>query len=410
MMSDQLSRDLASLKIDRGNEPDRASPRYGRWVLLAGLGVLVTLGYPKAKAYFEGLVFQREVSTAEIFLQSPLSSQVDLTATGYVVPQVTAKVGSKLAGRIAKVNVREGETVSEGQVLFELDPADERTALASARARVQAAAARAHASRAELAEAEAQLQRDSKLVDTGAIAPAVLEDRKLRVESLRKQAEAVEAETRVSQAEAQMSGQQLRNLRIVSPIAGTAVTKPAQLGDVVGATMTLVELVPFDSLLVEVDVPEGRLSQVKTDGPCEVVLDAAPNERLRGKVADFTPRMNRAKATATVKVKLVERPARLWPEMSARVSFLAAELDEKLRKQPAKKVVARSAIVQNDGRPAVWIVEDRKVRKVPVNLGSAMGSNVEVVDGPGPGTLVVLSPPDDLRAGQTIKNASPSDS
>ncbi|MGC4067497.1 MAG: efflux RND transporter periplasmic adaptor subunit [Polyangiaceae bacterium] len=233
---------------------------------------------------------------------------------------------------------------------------------------------------------------------------------KLRVDSLRKQAEAVEAETRVSQAEAQVSGQQLRNLRIVSPIAGTAVTKPAQLGDVVGATMTLVELVPFDSLLVEVDVPEARLSQVKTDGPCEVVLDAAPNERLRGKVADFTPRMNRAKATATVKVKLVERPARLWPEMSARVSFLAAEVDEKLRKQPAKKVVARAAIVQVDGRPAVWVVEDKKVRKVPVSLGQAMGSNVEVMDGPGPGTLVVLSPPDDLRAGQTIKNASPSDS
>jgi RND family efflux transporter MFP subunit len=358
----------------------------------------------------EGLLFQREVSTAEVFLQSPISSQVDLTATGYVVPQITAKIGSKIAGRIARVNVREGETVTAGQVLFELDPADERTALASARARVQAAAARAQASRAELAEADAQLQRESKLVESGAVAPAILEDRKLRVEALRKQAEAVEAETRVSQAEAQVSGQQLRNLRIVSPIAGTAVTKPAQLGDVVGATMTLVELVPFESLLVEVDVPESRLSQVKTDGPCEVVLDAAPSERLRGKVADFTPRMNRAKATATVKVKLIERPARLWPEMSARVSFLSAEIDDKLRNQPAKKVVARAAVVQSDGRPAVWVVEDRKVRKVPVSLGQELGTSVELADGPGPGTLVVLSPPDDLRAGQTIKNASPSES
>ncbi|MGC4067496.1 MAG: hypothetical protein QM784_23175 [Polyangiaceae bacterium] len=81
-MSDQLSRDLASLKIDRGNAPEQASPRYGKWVLLVGLGVLVALGYPKAKAYVEGLVFQREVSTAEIFLQSPLSSQVDLHGYG----------------------------------------------------------------------------------------------------------------------------------------------------------------------------------------------------------------------------------------------------------------------------------------------------------------------------------------
>ena len=40
-------------------------------------------------------------------------------------------------------------------------------------------------------------------------------------------------------------------------------------------------------------------------GACEIVLDAFPDRRYRGVVVEVTPRLNRAKATATVKVKLV---------------------------------------------------------------------------------------------------------
>jgi HlyD family secretion protein len=352
-MSDQLSRDLASLRIDRAPS-ERQPSRLGRWIVAAALLAGAAAGYPRAKSYVEGLVFKREVESAEVVMLSPIQSQVDLTATGYVVPQVTAKVGSKAAGRIAKVLLREGDTVQAGQLLFELDPADERSALGSAQARIRASSARVDASRAELSEAEAQLARDEKLVQMGATAPATVEDRKLRVEAMRKQAEAAEAEVQVSRAEANVSGQHLRNLRIFAPIAGTAVSKPAQLGDVAVPAMTLVELVDFDSLLVEVDVPEARLGQVKPEGPCQVVLDAAPSEQLKCKVADFTPKMNRAKATATVKVKLVDKAKRLWPDMSARVSFLANEVDDALRKQPSKKLVPKSSLATDGDRQGLW--------------------------------------------------------
>jgi RND family efflux transporter MFP subunit len=294
--------------------------------------------------------------------------------------------------------------VKAGDVLFELDPSDERSALLSAQARIKAESAKLEASRADLGEAEAQLARDQRLVAMGATAPATVEDRQLRVAALRKQAEAAEAEVQVSRAEANVSGQQLRNLRIVAPISGTAVTKPVQLGDVVAPAMTLIELVNFDSLLVEVDVPEARLGQVKQDGPCELVLDAAPNEHLKCKVAEFTPRMNRAKATATVKVKLVDSAKRLWPDMSARVSFLANEVDDALRKQPSKKLVPKAALASAGERKGVWTITDKKLLFVPVTAGSETGNNVELVDGPAPGTRVVLSPASDFRDGQGVKD------
>lgn len=400
---DQLSRDLASLKIERA-AVERKPSRNLTWLTVAALGVVGVVGYPHAKSRVEGLVFKKAVDSVQVLSVSPIQSQVDLTATGYVIPQVTAKVGTKVAGRIAKVFLREGETVTAGEPLFELDPADERIAMGSAQARIRAAAARVEASRAEVQEAEAQLARDQRLVDMGATAPASVEDRKLRVEALRKQADAAAAEVQVNQAEAAVSGQQLRNLRIVAPISGTAVNKPAQVGDVVASASTLVDLVDFESLLVEVDVPEARLSQVKPDGPCELVLDAAPTERLKCKVAEFTPRVNRAKATATVKVRLMEKANRLWPDMSARVSFLANEVDDQLRKQPPKKLVSKRALAKVDGQSGLWVIEDKRLRFVPVGQAEPTGENVELKDGPAAGARVVLDPGSDLRSGQAVKD------
>lgn len=402
-MADQLSRDLASLKIDRAPAETQPS-RVGRLVVAAAIIAVAVASYPRVERYIEGLIFQREVETAEVVLLSPIQSQIDLTATGYVTPQVTAKVGTKAAGRVAKVFVREGDSVKAGQLLFELDPADERSALGSAQARIKAASARVEASRAELGEAEAQLARDQRLVDMGAAAPATVEDRKLRVEALRKQIEASEAEVQVSRAEANVSGQQLRNLRIFAPISGTAVTKAAQVGDVVAPITTLVELVDFESLLIEVDVPEARLAQVKPEGPCQAILDAAPSEHLKCTVADFTPKMNRAKATATVKVRLVDQAKRLWPDMSARVSFLANEIDDAVRKQPPKKLAPKTAIASAGDRQGLWTIADKKLRFVPVTTRGDSGSNVELVDGPAPGTRVVVHPASDFRDGQAVKD------
>jgi len=404
-MADQLSRDLASLKIDR-HLPDERRPHWrgARWLVYAILAGAVVLGYPRMKTYVESLIYKREVDSTEVISISPIQSQVDLTATGYVTPQVTAKVGTKSAGRISKVMIREGQAVNEGQLLFELDPVDERFAMGSAQARIHAAHARAEASRAELSEAEAQLARDEKLLQAGAVTPASVEDRRLRVEALKRRTDASQAEVQVSRAEASVSGQQLRNLRIYAPISGTAVNKPAQLGDVVAEATTLVELVDFDSLLVEVDVPEARLAQVKPEGHCELVLDASPTEHLKCRVVDFTPRVNRAKATATVKVKLVDSATRLWPDMSARVSFLANAVDEQLRKQPAKKLVAKTAVITANDRMGLWVIVERKLRFVPVTTGAVVGANIELTDGPAPGTRVVMNPSPDLRVGQAVKD------
>jgi HlyD family secretion protein len=206
-----------------------------------------------------------------------------------------------------------------------------------------------------------------------------------------------------SSADSESAKVQLTHLKILAPIDGTVMTKPAAIGDVTNPGIPLLELADFTSLLVEVDVSEGRLAVVKSGGPCEIVLDAIPSERFQGEVVEVGPRLNRSKATATVKVRFKAPPTELRPEMSARVSFLQKPLDEAQLKETAKNVVPAAAVVERAGSKVVYVLEAGKVKLVPVTVGEALGSGFVLKDGPAPGTRVVKDPPKDLADGQSVK-------
>src|SRR5262249_48095387 len=146
-----------------------------------------------------------------------------------------------------------------------------------------------------------------------------VEDLERKLVSLDAQIKAAEADVLAAGAEVDSLATGMRNLVVASPIDGVVMTKPAAVGDITSPGTPLVELADFGTLLVEVDVPEGRLALAKVGGPCDVALDALPDQRFRGSVVETSPRLNRAKATGTVKVKIESPPPELRPEMSARV-------------------------------------------------------------------------------------------
>jgi RND family efflux transporter MFP subunit len=402
-MDDPLSADLASLRIDRDSVRRRRVP--GWLVSVIVVGALGALGYfeglPRAKAW----LFKTEVAVTEISQLSSGHATVELTSTGYVVPQVLAKVGAKTPGRIAKANLREGDTVKAGAVLFELDSVDQKSSLAAAQARVAVARARVQVALANADETQAQLERQKRLLQSGATTEAQVEDLSKRLASLQHVVKATEAEVTAAQAETSIAATALKDLIVLAPMNGIAVTRPAQIGDVVAPSQTLVELADFDSLRIETDVPEPRMSVVRIGGPCEVVLDAQPSRRLRGVVREIAPRLNRAKATATVKVQVTDS-AELRPEMAARVSFLSAELTEAEMNSKPKVVVPVRAVVDRGEGKIVFAVADGRVRAMPVVLGEATGAGYELRSGPAPGTRVVRDPPGTLVDGQAIKERS----
>src|SRR5579859_2895391 len=381
-MNDDLSSDLASLRIDRSPRP-RGTGRAVRWLVALGIaGAAVFAGWRVGLPMVQARLFKTEVAVTEIALVSPAQADVQLTSTGYVVPQTMVDLSSKLVGRVEKTNVREGSKVTQGQVLFELDASDQRVLVASAQARVAAARARAATARAQLAEIVQQRDRERKLAESGAIAAATADDLAARANSLQEQVRATDADVAASQSEVSALLTNLANTTIRAPIEGTVISKPLLPGDVVSPGTTMARIADFSSIVVETDVPESRLHLVGKGRPCEIVLDAYPDRRWRGEVVEVSPQLNRSKATATVKVRFLDRDDTVLPEMAARVSLLQTALDVGKLEEPPKRVVPASAVAERSGAKVLFVVDGGRAHMVAVTLGPPFAGGFELVDGP----------------------------
>lgn len=433
VVSDQLSQDLASLKIDRSPKRRSRSPLTLIVIvaILAGAGAAIYfVAVPKLKARF----VTDEVRTGEISMVSPAQGQMKLTATGYVTALVSAKVAAKVPGRIAEIFVEEGSVIAKGDKVARLEDVDHKSAIASARARSASARARVQIARANVAELEVQLKRDKPLAERGVIARSGVDDMEARIASLQASVRAAEAEAGAAEAEAKSLEVQLGSYVIVSPIAGTVVDKLVEVGEGVApgfGTPGVVEVVDMSSLVVEVDVPEGKLDQVSEGNPAEIILDAYPSHRFGGKVKEIGRRVNRAKATVPVKISFDDlseasgggeipeadagsagsgsgsaaaaKKRQVLPEMAARVSFLEKAVSAEERKAPPKLVVPTTAIAQRDGSDVVFIVDDDRVRMTIVKVGQPFAGGRELETPLPVGTKVVLDPPADLVDGKKVK-------
>src|SRR5438876_12223892 len=124
-MSDQLSNDLQSLTIQRDVKPGSGvGLKIGiTLAVLAGLGAL---GYFVVYPYVSSRLWKTEVEAGTIAMVSPAQATTQFAGTGYVVAQVDTKVGARVPGRLAKVNVHEGEVVKAGAVIAQVEDADQR--------------------------------------------------------------------------------------------------------------------------------------------------------------------------------------------------------------------------------------------------------------------------------------------
>ena len=116
------------------------------------------------------------------------------------------------------------------------------------------------------------------------------------------------------------------------------------------------------------------------------------------------PTADRQKATVLVKVSILDRDPRILPEMGAKVVFDAH--DAQAQAAPRRVFVPRTAIDEAGGRPAVWVVEDGKVRQQNVDVGPSRGDRIEVRQGLAGGETLVLSPPAGLKNGSRVRLAA----
>jgi RND family efflux transporter MFP subunit len=325
-----------------------------------------------------------------------------LTASGYVVARRKAVVSAKIQGRLAVLNVEEGDRVREGETLARLDAEDVSAQLQRARAQVQRADADLLEQRRLEKQAES-LTRDRVLSED-------------QLEAARSRVRLAQAALRQAEAEEALAQALLQNTVIRAPFTGTVVRKMAEVGESVApippgvnlstSSGAIVALADLDTLEVEADVAEANVAKLGEAQPAEVTVEAFPDKRYRAVLRQVIPTADRTKATVQVKVTIQDKDPNLKPEMSAKVTFLEPAQPAASTLEPAAPVVTvpREAVATRDGKPVVFVVgAESKVQARLVTTGAEVRGQLTIRSGLSGGEAIVLNPPATLSAGDTVR-------
>ena len=396
--------ELEKLRIEKTALRPKARKR--KRLLWAALMVMLAGAF--AILYWQGLLTPAvEVQAAVVQTVYPSQGLTLLNASGYVVADRKSAVASKLTGRLVYLGVEEGSRVKEGQVIARLESRDAAAARDRALQNVAVARYNLEQARAELDNAILDYERKKTLAATGTIARSAFDTAEARYKTAKASVEALSAAGRATQAALEEANVLLDYTNIRAPFDAVVLTKNADIGDIVtplaataDAKAAVVTIADMGSLLVEVDVSESNIAQVRVEQPCEIRLDAFPDTRFPGRVHMILPTADRSKASITVKVAFLEREPRVLPEMSAKVAFLSRAVGA--GEQAPVRAVPAAAVGARDGKEVVFLIQGDQVREVSVELGRRLGEMVELREGPAVGSRIAASPVDRLKDGARV--------
>jgi len=405
-----IARNLDKLKIDRSAGSRRGIG--GRIWLFVGLAVIVVAVILGVVWFGTDRPVEVRIATVTERAGDPGSATV-LNASGYVTARRQATVSSKITGKLVEVNVEEGDTVTEGQVLARLDDSQYRASLRLAESQLSAARKTIEESRARLDLSRATLRRTERLFGEEVVGEAELDAARAEVNALSARVAYDGERIHVGERDVALRRTQLDDTVIRAPFTGIAISKDAQAGEMVspvsaggGFTRTgICTLVDMGSLEIEVDVNEAYISRVRPGQPVEAVLDAYPDWKIPARVITTIPAADRQKATFLVRVGFVELDSRILPDMGVKVAFQGQiDVADGAQVRPVA-LVPRAALTKDDGRDVVFVVDGDVVERRAVTLaGDPAADPAEVVAGLAPGERVVVDPPAELLDGQRVKS------
>jgi RND family efflux transporter MFP subunit len=336
-----------------------------------------------------------EVQLATASLSSPSQANAVLTASGYVVARRKAAVASKGTGTLVFLGVDEGDRVKKGQIIARLEDSDVAAALQRSRENLRVA-------QADLNEAKQSQERMRILLKQDLIAQAEYDVAEARYQRVIATIDAAKFAVR----EAEVA---VENTRIVAPFDGTVLKKNADVGEIVaplaGAASSkaaVVTIADMSSLEVDADVSEANITRVTPEQNCEITLDAYPQQRYPGYVTKIVPTADRAKATVMVKIRFRQYDEKVLPEMSAKISFLAAGSNVSARESQPLLTVPASAVANRDGRQVVFQIKDDRTVEVAVTTGQKLAGLLEIKSGLKEGDKVIAKVDEQIKAGAKV--------
>ena len=308
-----------------------------------------------------------------------------LAFPGEVRAREESPLSFRVGGKLVRRAVDAGARVEQGQVLAELDPADQAL-------QAQAAQAQLAAAEAELKRSKGDLDRYAKLVEQQLVSRSAYEAQRAAYEAAAGQARAARAQWDVTRNQAGYTA-------LRAPRTGVIASRQAEAGQVVAAGQTIFVMAADGGREVAIDLPEARIREFKVGDAARIELWSTPGRSLPGRIREIAPAADAQTRSFAARVA-VDDAAQADVELgqSARVYL------ERTGAGAGSLRVPLSALQRGDDEAAaVWVVREGKAVRVPVAAGEFGSESVPVSgDGLQAGDWVVAAGGHLLREGEPV--------
>jgi membrane fusion protein, multidrug efflux system len=296
----------------------------------------------------------------------------DLRAVGTLRPNEAVTLVSEIAGRVERIGFREGQAVSAGDVLIELDASILRAELAKARS--------------DLTLARANHERAAALTTRGMTTQRALDEARAALQ-------AAEAGLALAQA-------RLQKATLKAPLAGVVGLRAVSVGAYVTPGERIVELADVDPVKVDFRVQELALSELRRGQPIRVTVDALPGRTFEGEIDAIDPLVDVAGRAIRLRARIPNPRRELSPGLFARVQIVVERRENAL-------LVPESAVFAEGSKRFVYRVVDGRARLTGVQLGQRRPGQVEIRKGLAPDDMIVTAGHEQIRDGARVDVVDP---
>jgi len=380
--------DFDKLKIDE----QAAAPSMKRGMVAALCMVCLALGFLLGLFMRPG-DHAKPIPVKTAMVQSGGDQAIrSFSAGGWIevaAPQYPIIISSRIPQRLEKLLVRQGDWVSASQPLAGLYDEDIKTKL-------RLAESRARELEEKMKLAKSIYDRNQGL-EKGAISAEELDRNKADSNSAKEAHKAALAEVELVRRELSYctvkAPDDMSRLKVLNVLHNP--------GDWIGMEKAgLVSLYDPSNLQVRVDVPQPNIKFVRQGGEVEVRADVNPQKVYPGTVLRIEPLAELAKNTVTVRIHINEPDEMLFPEMVARVNFLAEKAKDRTASQ---LVVPTDAVIADAAAHYVFVCEQDTARRRKIDIGQTEGQATVVTGGLKGGDRVIVTELNRLSDGTKVK-------
>jgi RND family efflux transporter, MFP subunit len=299
----------------------------------------------------------------------------ELSASGTIEAVDQAQLGFMVAGRLLRLAVEDGASVSAGQLLAQLDDTDYRQEVAIAEAR--------------LAETRARAERLRQMHELGSLTATDFDK--------------ITAGLAEAESAAALARQRLAYTELRAPFAGRVTRHAVSAGTVVAPGTPVCSVLAPAPVWATLSIPEAVAAQLQPGQTTHVRLAAAEDVAATAPIETILPQADPITRSFRVKVRLANTDLAFRP---GNVVVAAIELGSR---RPILTVPPTAVQRFPDGALYVWVVEPQRstVTRRIVTIGRPRDTDVEVTSGLHPGERVVTASATPLFDGMTVAAAQP---